>query len=148
MYTYIRILKTQIKFHRNMFNIQLIMRQHWFRQWIRIEQSTSHCLIWTNTAWFNDSSLRWRHNGHDGVSNHQPHHCLLTVYSGADQRKHQSSASLAFMRRIHRGPVARKMFSFDDVIMMHASLGFSELGKESIKIAILSDSTWNTLLCD
>ena len=25
-----------------------------------------------------------------------------TVYSGADQRKHQSSASLAFMRGIHR----------------------------------------------
>ena len=22
-------------------------------------------------------SLRWRHNGHDRVSNHQPHHCLL-----------------------------------------------------------------------
>ena len=21
-------------------------------------------------------SLHWRHNGHDGVSNHQPHHCL------------------------------------------------------------------------
>ena len=28
-----------------------------------------------------------------------------TVYSGADQRKHQSSASLAFVRGIHRGPV-------------------------------------------
>ena len=28
-----------------------------------------------------------------------------SVYSGADQRKHQSSASLAFMRGIHRGPV-------------------------------------------
>ena len=27
------------------------------------------------------------------------------VYSGADQRKHQSSASLAFLRGIHRGPV-------------------------------------------
>ena len=48
-----------------------------------------------------------------------------TVYSGADQRKHESSASLAFMRRIHRGPVnsphkrpvTRKMFPFDDVIM-------------------------------
>ena len=48
-----------------------------------------------------------------------------TVYSGADQRKHQSSASLAFVRGIHRGPVnyphkwpvARKMFPFDDVIM-------------------------------
>ena len=44
----------------------------------------------------------------------------------ADQRKHQSSASLAFVWGIHRwpvnsphkGPVMRKMFPFDDVIMM------------------------------
>ena len=43
-----------------------------------------------------------------------------TVYSGADQRKHESSASLAFVRRIHRGPVTRKMFPFDDVIMKRA----------------------------
>ena len=48
-----------------------------------------------------------------------------TVYSDADQRKHQSSASLAFVRGIHRRPVnsphkwpvTRKMFPFDDVIM-------------------------------
>ena len=48
-----------------------------------------------------------------------------TVCSGADQRKHQSSASLAFVGGIHRwpvdspheGPVTRKMFPFDDVIM-------------------------------
>ena len=48
-----------------------------------------------------------------------------TVYSDADQRKHKSSASLAFVRGIHRGPVnsphkwpvTRKMFPFDDVIM-------------------------------
>ena len=48
-----------------------------------------------------------------------------TVYSGADQRKHQSSASLAVVHGIHRwpvnstlkGPVTRKMFPFDDVIM-------------------------------
>ena len=47
------------------------------------------------------------------------------IYSDADQRKHQSSASLAFVRGIHRGPVnsphkwpvTRKMFPFDDVIM-------------------------------
>ena len=37
-----------------------------------------------------------------------------TVYSDADQRKHQSSASLAF---VWGGPVTRKMFPFDDVIM-------------------------------
>ena len=49
-----------------------------------------------------------------------------TVYSDADQRKHQSSASLAFVRGIHRGPVNSphkwpvtwKMFPFDDVIMV------------------------------
>ena len=48
-----------------------------------------------------------------------------TVYSDADQRKHHSSASLAFVRGIHRGPVnfphkwpvTRKMFPFEDVIM-------------------------------
>ena len=47
------------------------------------------------------------------------------IYSDADQRKHQSSASLAFVRGIHPGPVnsphkwpvTRKMFPFDDVIM-------------------------------
>ena len=49
-----------------------------------------------------------------------------TIYSGADERKHQSSASLAFVRGIHRwpvnsphkGPVTWKMFPFDDVIMV------------------------------
>ena len=47
------------------------------------------------------------------------------VWSGVDQRKHQSSASLAFVRRIHwwpvksphKGSVTCKMFPFDDVIM-------------------------------
>ena len=49
-----------------------------------------------------------------------------TVYTDADQRKHQSSASLAFVWGIHRGPVnsphkwpvTRKVFPFDDVIML------------------------------
>ena len=49
-----------------------------------------------------------------------------TVYSDADQRKHQSSASLAFVWGSHRGPVnsphkwpvTRKMFPFDEVIMV------------------------------
>ena len=48
-----------------------------------------------------------------------------TVYSGADQRKHQSSAPLAFVWGIHRWtvnsphkrPVTRRMFPYDDVIM-------------------------------
>ena len=52
-----------------------------------------------------------------------------SVYSGADQRKYQGSASLAFVRGIHRwpvnslhkGPVTWKKFPFDDVIMNHKS---------------------------
>ena len=47
-----------------------------------------------------------------------------TFYSGAGERRHQSSASLAFVRGIHRwsvnsphkGPVTREMFPLDDVI--------------------------------
>ena len=50
-----------------------------------------------------------------------------TVCSGAEQRKYQGSASLVFVRGIHRwptdsphkGPVTQKMFPFDDVIMYH-----------------------------
>ena len=79
--------------------------------------------FYNNEAW--RKSLLCRHNGRDSVSNHQPH-LYSTVYSGIDQRKHQSSASLAFVQVIHRWPVnsphkwpvTQKMFPFDDVIMM------------------------------
>ena len=51
-----------------------------------------------------------------------------TVYSGADKRKHQNSASLSFVRwnhrrpvnSTHKGPVTRQMFPFDDAIMNDA----------------------------
>ena len=53
-----------------------------------------------------------------------------TVYSGTDQRKHQSSMSLAFVRGIHqwpvnsphKWPVTQKMFPFDYVIMLDSKL--------------------------
>ena len=61
-----------------------------------------------------------------------------TVYSGVEQRKHQSSASLAFVRGIHRRPVnspqkwpvTREIFPFDDVIMFLAkqtTMSFSQM---------------------
>ena len=48
-----------------------------------------------------------------------------SIYSDADQRKHQSSVPLAFVQGIHpspvnsphKWPVTRKMLPFDDVIM-------------------------------
>ena len=69
--------------------------------------------------------LRWRPNGRDGVSNHQPHDSFLNRLFRHRSKKHQNSASLAFVRGIHRWlvnsphkwPVTRKMFPFDDVIM-------------------------------
>ena len=72
------------------------------------------------------NSSQWRHNGHGGVSITSLTNVYLTIYSDVDQRKHQSSASLDFVRGIHRGPVnsphkwpvTRKMFPFDDVIML------------------------------
>ena len=61
------------------------------------------------------------------------------VYLGVDQRKHQSSASLSFVRGIHRGPVnsphkwpvTRKMFPFDDVIMK--LMWFTELNTNRVQ---------------
>ena len=60
-----------------------------------------------------------------------------TIYSGADQRKHQSSASLATPRHWwpvnspHKWPVTRKMFPFNDIIKIPclgiADYDFNEL---------------------
>ena len=62
-----------------------------------------------------------------------------TVYSGANQRKRQSSASLAFVRGIHwwpmnfphKGPVTGKMFSFNDIIMSNKK-GFDKWIKKDL----------------
>ena len=67
------------------------------------------------------------------------------VYSGVIQRKHQSSASLAFVREIHRGPVnfphkwpvTRKMFPFDDVIMSYINFTATHSDKSFIKRFLL-----------
>ena len=69
-----------------------------------------------------------------------------SVYSDADQRKHQSSASLAFVRGIDRGPVnsphkwpvTRKIFPFDDVIMVTEEPVKDRLGAFKTHITIYS----------
>ena len=83
-----------------------------------------------------------------------------TVYSGADQSKHQSSASLAFVWGIHRGPVnsphkwpvTRKMFPFDDVIMTAHWINESSMLMHSyihcqVMTHVLSTlSLWSTII--
>ena len=69
--------------------------------------------------------LQCCHNGHDGVSNHQPFECLLNRLFRRRSKKTSKLCLTGLMRGIHRwpvnsphkGPVARKMFPFDDVIM-------------------------------
>ena len=71
----------------------------------------------------NEVLLQWRYNERNGVSNHKPRDCLLNGLFRS-RSKHYSSASLAFVRGIHRwpvnspnkGPETRKMFPFDEVI--------------------------------
>ena len=69
--------------------------------------------------------LQWRHNDHDSVSNHQPHGCLL---NSLFRRRSKKTSKLRVtglcvgnspgpVNSPHKGPVTRKMFPFDDVIM-------------------------------
>ena len=70
-------------------------------------------------------TLQWRHNGHDGVSNHQPHDCLLNRLFRRRSKKTSKLRVTNFVRGInrwpvnstHKWPVTQKMFPFDDVIM-------------------------------
>ena len=70
-------------------------------------------------------TLRWRHNDHNCVSNHQPHGCLLNRLSRRRSKKTSklrvtglcAGNSPGPVNAPHKGPVTRKMFPFDDVIM-------------------------------
>ena len=71
------------------------------------------------------NTLRWRQNGRDSVSNHQPRDCL---FNRLFRRRSKKTSKLRVtglcvgnspgpVNSPHKGPVTRKMFPFDDVIM-------------------------------
>ena len=85
-------------------------------------------LLWIHGAF----PLQWRHNERDGVSNHRRSVIYSTVCSGANQRKRQNSALVAFVcvwwwwgdspvNSPQKGPVTRKMFPFDDAIVSRSA---------------------------
>ena len=87
-------------------------------------------VAWHHRLAFTWNTIVWLHYNDDIMSTMASQitsltTVYLTVYSRAVQRKQQSSASLAFVRGIHRWPVnsphkwpvTRKMFPFDDVII-------------------------------
>ena len=64
-------------------------------------------------------TLQRRHNDHDGVPNHQPHGCLLNrlFRRRSTSKLRVTGLCVANSPGPHKGPVTRKMFPFDDVIM-------------------------------
>ena len=108
--------------YRSAAQTPLLVKHHspWRRKMIRFDGLQlihrwwlSVCLLWDPPNWVHYSDV------------------VMSVMApqitglGADQRKHQSSASLAFVRvnqrwpmdSPHKGPVLRKMFPFDGVTM-------------------------------
>ena len=126
------------------------LSQHWFRKWFGAvsqqailcghmatlghdELINSHRVLHTSPSRASCVVSYWIHYNDVIMSAMETQITSLTivystVYSGADQRKHQSSASLAFVRGIHRwpvnsphkGPLTRKMFPFNEVVKYFA----------------------------
>ena len=73
-----------------------------------------------------DCTLQWRHNEHDGIWNHRRPDCLLNHLFRHRSKKtsklritgHYKGNSPVTSDFPHKGPVMRKIFPFDDVIMM------------------------------
>ena len=125
-------------------SITILIRRHWCIDSYRCKQSSSLGFI---------TGIMLTHYIDVIMSTVASHITSLsivysTVYSGADQRKHQCVASLALEWGIHRSPVNSphkwpvtwKMFPFDDVIMFHCKQSPSLkyiLGIMHIVIALL-----------
>ena len=77
------------------------------------------------SKFYTQNTLHWRHNDYDGVSNNQPHGCLLNRLFGRRSKKTSklrvtglcAENSPGPVNSPHKGPVTRNIFPFDDVIM-------------------------------
>ena len=110
--------------------MQLTPDKWWQNYWL--SEGMGFCCyfrVWVSFA----VPLRWRNNERDSVSNHQPHDCLL---NGLFRRRSKKTSKLRVtglcvgnssepVNSPHKGPVTRKMFPFDDVIMLCAISCFS-----------------------
>ena len=111
---------------------------HWFKQWLVVCSALSYYLnqCWLIENWLQDKTINRLRSQHFASRKYYYNDVIMgaiasqitslvvvnsIVYSDADQRKHQSSASLAFVRgpvnSPHKWPVTRKLFPFVDDIM-------------------------------
>ena len=96
-----------------------------------------------------NTSLQWRHNDRNGVSNHQPHECLLNGLFRPRSKKASKlrvtglCAGNSPVNSPHKGPVTRRMFPFDDVIMCtcHNSTT-TVVGVRKLVVIVLWECVW------
>ena len=97
--------------------------------WLYHQVLVDWCVTFTHVL--HDCSLHWRHDDHDGVSNHQPHGCLLNRWFRHRSKKASklrvtglcTGNSPGPVNPRHKWPVMRKMVPFDDVIMFTGTGG-------------------------
>ena len=90
----------------------------------------------SNRSWLSSYPLHWRHNGHASVSNYQLHDCLLNRLIRRRSKKIPKLlvTGLCVGNSPETGefpdkwPLTRKMFPFDDVIMLYISCSPSSSG--------------------
>ena len=107
------------------------------RKELQQPQRNTHCVLlccvlcWFGMRWFihilyGKLPLLWRHNGHDGVSNYQPHDCLLNrLFRRRSKKTSKLRVTCLCVGNSQvtgefpaQRPVTREMFPFDDGIML------------------------------
>ena len=128
---------------------QYLMMQIIGRFWIDWYNTESH--LGTITKGENSVvcvPLQWRHNGQDGVSNHQPHESLLNPSFKRKSKKPSKVRATGLcagnspVNSPHKGSVTRKMFPFDDVIMNYLKLNVNMI---YVLCSVKAFTSWNNL---
>ena len=88
-------------------------------RWRRSYQSFVSSMNMGVRTYQSGTPLHWHHNDQDGVSNYQPHGCLLNHLFGCKSKKTSKlrviglCVGLGLVNSLHKGPVTQKMFPFD-----------------------------------
>ena len=104
--------------------MQIVRRDH--ARYLDVSRVETRVAITTTSRTSVMFTLDWRHKDHDCVSNHQPYDWLLNRLF---KRKSKKTSKLRVsglcvgnspgpVNSRHKGPVTRKMFPFDDVIVI------------------------------
>ena len=88
--------------------------------------------------WLCDKSLQWRHNGRDGVSNHQRIACLLNRLFRCRSKK---TSKLCRWIPLTKSQQRGKMFPFDDVIMYKKAV-------HAARVIVSWPKSWQRLTLD